>query len=281
MVQSEQKGLYDERFEHDACGIGFVASLKGKKTHDIVKNAIIMLENMEHRGATGFEHNTGDGAGVLFQIPHRFFSDECTKIGVLLPKAGEYGVGMIFFPKDAKMREECRRILNNNLDDMGLSVLGYRDVPCNRYDIGKSSLAEEPKIEQVFVVPKQKMDPDMFERKMYVVRNWTQHVIAKTYPQIKDDFYVVSFSHRNITYKGMLTTHQLRTYYKDLNDERIVSSLAMIHSRFSTNTFPKWKLAQPFRYIAHNGEINTIRGNINWSRSNQTLLESSLFTKDE
>lgn len=281
MNQTTQKSLYDSAFEHDACGIGFIANLKGVKSHQTIKNAISMLENMEHRGATGFEVNTGDGAGVLIQMPHQFFKEECEKIGIALPEYGKYGVGMIFFPKDVKLREAARRILNNNLEEMGLELLGYRSVPCNKHGIGETALSVEPKVEQCFVTPTKDMTPDELERKLFVLRNWSEHSFAKKYPDQKDHFYFVSFSYKNIIYKGQLTTYQVRQYFNDLNDKRMVSAFAMIHSRFSTNTFPKWKLAQPFRYIAHNGEINTIRGNINRSRSNETLFESSLFTKEE
>ena len=281
MSKPNQQSLYDSSFEHDACGIGFIANLKGEKSHQTIKNAILMLENMEHRGATGFEVNTGDGAGVLIQMPHQFFKEECERIGINLPEYGKYGVGMIFFPKEVKLRETARRILNNNLEEMGLELLGYRTVPCNKKGIGATALSVEPKVEQCFVKPTQDITPEEFERKLFVLRNWTEHTFAKKYPEEKDYFYFVSFSYKNIIYKGQLTTYQVRQYFLDLNDERMISAFAMIHSRFSTNTFPKWKLAQPFRYIAHNGEINTIRGNINRSRSNETLFESSLFTKEE
>jgi len=281
MNQTTQKSLYDASHEHDACGIGFIANLKGKKSHETISNAISMLENMEHRGATGFEVNTGDGAGVLIQMPHQFFKEECDKIGIALPEYGKYGVGMVFFPKDEKLREEARTILNANIKEMGLELLGYRSVPCNQTGIGASALSVEPKVEQCFVTSNKGITSDELERKLFVLRNSSEHSFAKKNPADKDHFYFVSFSYKNIIYKGQLTTYQVRQYFTDLNDERMVSAFAMIHSRFSTNTFPKWKLAQPFRYIAHNGEINTIRGNINRSRSNETLFESSLFTKEE
>jgi len=282
MNQRNSKSLYDPSFEHDACGIGFIANLKGKKSHDLIQNALSMLENMEHRGATGFEPNTGDGAGVLIQMPHQFFKEECEKIGIILPEYGKYGVGMTFFPKDVKVREACRRMFNDFIDEMGLELMGYRDVPVNRHDIGKTALSVEPKIEQVFIKAKDEdMEPDALERKLFVLRNWISHEFSKAYPENSDDFYIATLSYKNIAYKGQLTTFQVREYYLDLQNERLTSALAMVHSRFSTNTFPKWKLAQPFRYIAHNGEINTIRGNINWSRSNETLIESSLFSKED
>lgn len=280
-MNQKTKSLYDPSFEHDACGIGFIANLKGKKSNELIQNALSMLENMEHRGATGFEPNSGDGAGVLIQMPHQFFKEECEKIGIILPGFGKYGVAMTYFPREVKVREACRRMLANNIDEMGLELLGYRDVPVNRHDIGATALSAEPKIEQVFVAPKKEMSSDELERKLYVLRNWSAHAFAKAYPDYADDFYIATCSHKVIAYKGQLTTFQVRTYFLDLSDARMVSALAMIHSRFSTNTFPKWKLAQPFRFVAHNGEINTVRGNINWSRSNETLLESSLFAKED
>jgi glutamate synthase (NADPH) large chain len=280
-MNQKNKSLYDPSFEHDACGIGFIANLKGKKSNDLIQNALSMLENMEHRGATGYEPNSGDGAGVLIQMPHDFFKEECGKIGINLPNFGEYGVAMTYFPKDVKIREACRRMFSNAIDEMGLNLLGFRDVPVNRHDIGATALSAEPKIEQVFIAPKGKMDTLTLERKLYVLRNWIGHSFSKEFPAYADDFYIATCSHSVIVYKGQLTTFQVRKYFLDLTDSRVVSGLAMIHSRFSTNTFPKWKLAQPFRYVAHNGEINTVRGNVNWSRSNETLLESSLFTQEE
>jgi len=282
MNQSKSQSLYDPSFEHDACGIGFIANLKGKKSHKLVDDALNMLERMEHRGAVGFEQNTGDGAGVLIQTPHKFFKEECEKIGIILPEYGKYGVGMIFFPKNVRLRERCRKNLNNSIEELGLKLLGYRDVPRNTHNIGASALSVEPQIEQVFVAPADdNMTPDQLERKLFVLRNWSTHVIHEKYEETKDHFYIATFSYKNIAYKGQLTTYQVKQYFLDLQDERLESALAMIHSRFSTNTFPKWKLAQPFRYIAHNGEINTVRGNINWTRSNQTLFESSLFDKKD
>ena len=280
----QQNGLYDPQFEHDACGIGFVANMKGRKSHQIVTDAILMLERMEHRGACGCEENTGDGAGVLFQLPHEFFVDECIKTGIKLPAYGRYGVGMIFFPKDEKKREDCRKILNRNIEKLGLKLLGYREVPTTstKADIGPSALAVEPKVEQVFVeCPETITDPLVFERKLYILRNYTSRLINESITDIGDSFYIVSFSYKTITYKGMLKTSQVKLYYSDLDDEKIVSAIAVVHSRFSTNTSPSWRLAQPFRYIAHNGEINTVRGNVNWFKVQEFFFESKLFTKEE
>lgn len=282
MSQIETKSLYDPSYEHDACGIGFIANLKGVKSHKTIDDALKMLENMEHRGAVGFEENTGDGAGVLIQMPHDFFKSTCKEIGIDLPDYGRYGVAMIYFPKNVTIREACRKIFNDSIEHLGLELLGYRSVPVNNKTIGKTALSTEPKIEQAFIVAKDpEMSSDTLERKLFVLRNWSFHQFCSQYPDNIEDYYIASISYKNITYKGQLTTYQVREYFLDLSDNRMVSAFAMIHSRFSTNTFPKWKLAQPFRYIAHNGEINTIRGNVNWVQSNQTLFESSLFTKDE
>ena len=268
--------------EHDACGIGFLANLKAKRTHKLVEDSLILLRNMEHRGGCGCEPETGDGAGILIQIPHEFFEKECAKIDIDLPEKGKYGVGMIFFPKDETIREECRTILNINIRKLGFKLLGYRKVPINNEGVGKTALSLEPQIEQVFVTHEEFCDdPETFERKLYVLRRHTTHTIGRNVKGNNGFFYIPTFSCNTISYKGQLTTYQLESYFTDLMDPNVLSAFALIHSRFSTNTFPNWKLAQPFRYIAHNGEINTIKGNVNWMLSNQTLLESTLFTKEE
>lgn len=282
MKDSMDKNLYVPELEHDACGIGFVAHLKGKKSHEVIEDAITMLENMEHRGACGCEPETGDGAGIMIQMPHEFFAREAKKLKIDLPSFGNYGVGMVFFPKDENIRNDCKTILNINIRKLGFELLGYRRVPTNSEGVGDTALSKEPVIEQVFVKHKELVDdPESLERKLYVLRRYTTHTVAKTVPNSQDDFYIPTFSHKILAYKGQLTTYQLKNYFLDLRDERLQSAIALIHSRFSTNTFPKWKLAQPFRYIAHNGEINTIKGNVNWMRSNESILESTLFTREE
>jgi glutamate synthase (NADPH/NADH) large chain len=282
MTMQKRYGLYNPSMEHDACGIGFLANLKGKRTHRLVEDALIMLRNMEHRGGCGCEPETGDGAGILLQIPHEFFEKECENLRIDLPEHGKYGVGMIFFPKDETIREECRTILNINIRKQGFKLLGYRKVPVDNEGVGKTALSLEPQIEQVFVTHDEFCDdPDTLERKLYVFRRHTTHTIGRTVKGNDGFFYIPSFSCKTISYKGQLTTYQLESYFTDLMEPHVHSAFALIHSRFSTNTFPNWKLAQPFRYIAHNGEINTIKGNVNWMLSNQTLLESTLFTKDE
>ena len=279
-MSNNPRTLYSPQFEHDACGIGFIAHLKGQKSHKVIDGALTMLENMEHRGATGSEANTGDGAGILVQVPHDYYTVKCRKIGFELPEFGQYGVGMIFFPADDKLREECRAMLNLNIDKFGFKVLGYRRVPTNNHDLGSVALNSEPVIEQVFVAPKYIVrDFDALERRLFVLRKYSNHSVR---PAIDaPDFYICSLSYKTIVYKGQLTSSQLRLYYPDLSEDSFTSALAVIHSRFSTNTFPRWKLAQPFRFIAHNGEINTVRGNVNWMKSYETLFRSSYFSKEE
>ncbi len=273
--------LYVPSLEHDSCGIGFVAHLKGKKSHKIIKDALTMLVNMEHRGGCGCEPDTGDGAGILIQMPHDFFSEECSKIGFELPSFGEYAVGMIFFPSEPHLREDCRALLNDYINDLGFELLGYRKVPTQNKGIGPTALSVEQAVEQVFIRQLDFKDPEALERRLFVLRNFATHNIRKNIPGTENYFYIPTLSHKIIVYKGQLRTTQLGPYYPDLQDERMISALALIHSRFSTNTFPSWKLAQPFRFIAHNGEINTIRGNVNWMKSKEALLESTLFTKEE
>ena len=277
----EEKTMYLPEMEHDACGIGFVAHLKGVKSRKIIEDGIIMLQNMEHRGGVGSEENTGDGAGILIQVPHQFFKEECSVLGIELPEEGKYGVGMTFFPHDKVLREKCRKELNKYIRNLGFKLLGYREVPTANEGVGKTALSVEPKTEQFFVTPADYMDQDALERRLCVLRKYANRTIHELYNQTYDTFYIASCSYKTIVYKGQLTTSQLRPYFSDLEDDRLVSALALVHSRFSTNTFPKWKLAQPFRYIAHNGEINTIKGNVNWMKSKTALLKNSLFTQEE
>jgi len=278
---TDQPGLYRSEFEHDACGIGFRAHMKGRRSHQIVADAIHMLERMDHRGACGCDPNTGDGAGLLLQIPHEFFAEECLDMGFQLPGSGEYGVGMIFFPQDKELREECRDILNRRIKRLGMTLICYRKVPTRNDTLGDGSLSVEPHVEQLFVKRPDLIEDNMaFERKLFILRQ----VVTKLITSIKKargQFYFSSLSSRTISYKGQLTTNQLEYYFPDLHNESVVSAFAVVHSRFSTNTFPSWKLAQPFRYIAHNGEINTVKGNVNWIRAGEKSLESEYFTKEE
>lgn len=275
-------GLYHPSFEHDACGIGFVANIKGGKSHQNISDALTVLENMEHRGACGCENNTGDGAGIMIQIPHEFFFDECIKLGVHLPSYGKYGAGVIFFPKEIRLREECRDIFNRAAEKMGLEILAYRKVPVNTNDIGPTALSVEPEIEQVFIAcPDHISNPEDFERKLFILRNYATNTILNTVRKDEIGFYIASLSYKTIVYKGQLTSTQVRRYFTDLSNKRMVSAFGLVHSRFATNTFPSWKLAQPFRFIAHNGEINTLQGNLNWLKTSEKNFTSPYFTKEE
>ena len=281
-MENQQLGLYDPAFEHDACGIGFVAHIKGIKSHQNVADALTILENMEHRGASGSEVNTGDGAGIMIQIPHEFFFDELLYKGLHLPDAGEYGVGSIFFPTEKGIAAECKEIFERAAEKLNIEIIGYRQVPVNRTSIGPTALSVEPIMEQVFVKkPEHVKDAEDFERKLFVLKNYASHTINNSIKKEAIGFYMTSFSQNIIVYKGQLTSHQVREYFHDLNDKRVVSAFGLVHSRFATNTFPSWKLAQPFRYIAHNGEINTLQGNLNWLRSNESSFFSPYFSKEE
>ena len=282
MTKNENLGLYDPAYEHDACGIGFVAHIKGIKAHQNVDDALTILENMEHRGACGCEINTGDGAGIMIQIPHEFFFDELLQKGIHLPDINEYGVGFIFFPAEKGMKEECQEIFARAAEKLGIEVIGYRTVPVNKSTIGPSALSVEPIMEQVFLKkPDNITDPEDFERKLFILKNYASHTINNSIKKEAIGFYMASLSQRVIVYKGQLTSHQVREYFPDLSNKRVVSAFGLVHSRFATNTFPSWKLAQPFRYIAHNGEINTLQGNLNWLRSSESSFFSPYFSKEE
>ena len=281
-LQPPAQGLYDPANEHDSCGVGFVVDLKGRKSHDIVRKAVQILCNLEHRGACGCEDNTGDGAGILLQVPHAFFSRECSTLGITLPAPGQYGVGMIFLPADAGNRRHCEQIMEDTVRAEGQIVLGWRDVPADHSPIGQTARAVEPYIRQLFIGrgPGLGDDPLAFERRLYVIRKLVENAVRKSDLAQRGMFYIPSLSSRTIIYKGMLKSDQLPLYYPDLVDPAVESALAMVHSRFSTNTFPNWARAHPYRYLCHNGEINTLRGNINWMRARESLLESDLFGPD-
>ncbi len=275
-------GLYHPSFEHDSCGIGFVANIRGNKNHQVISDALTVLENMEHRGACGCESNSGDGAGILIQTPHEFFFEECLKLNIHLPAYGKYGVGMIFFPKDLRLREECREIFNRCAEKLSLEILAYRRVPVNTDDIGPTALSVEPEMEQVFIsCPDHIQSAEDLERKLFILRNHANHIILNTVKKDAIGFYIASLSYKTIVYKGQLTSMQVRNYFPDLQNKRVVSAFGLVHSRFATNTFPSWKLAQPFRYIAHNGEINTLQGNLNWLKTSEKGFTSPYFTKEE
>ena len=274
-------GLYDPQFEHDACGVGFVAHAKGHKSHAIIKQGLDVLRKLEHRGATGSDPDTGDGAGILFQIPHEFFVDELQGAGVTLPQPGEYGVGMLFLPTNDDERAAYEALFNRIVAEEGQTVLAWRDVPINHAKIGALARTVEPVIRQIFIGRgSNAADEDAFERKLYLIRRRVQNAIVDLRMEQEGYFYVNSLSCRTIVYKGLLMTHQIAAYFLDLSDLRTTTSLALVHQRFSTNTFPTWDLAHPFRYIAHNGEINTLRGNRNWMSAREQSLSSDLFGDD-
>ena len=278
----EGQGMYRSDFEHSSCGIGFVANLKGRKKHSVITDALGMLSCMEHRGGTGFDIKSGDGAGILLQIPHELFVEECPKVGIKLPQFGEYGVGMTFFPRDEVKQAECKDIIERKLAKFKLPLLGYRVVPVDNSDLGRDSAATEPSVQQIFIGKPIGMAVEEFDRKLFVFRKSAERVANETVHGIgPNGLNIISCSYKTINYKGQLVTEQVPRYFLDLQNEAAVSAIALVHSRFSTNTFPSWKLAQPFRYIAHNGEINTNKGNINWMRAREVLLECTAFTREE
>ncbi len=276
----EEQGLYRPQHEHDGCGIGFVADIKGRKSHDIVLKGIEILINLTHRGACGCDPQTGDGAGILIQIPHAFFERECASLGIKLPAPGEYGVGMVFLPVDPPERILCEGVLERIAKENGLTVLGWRDTPINGNMIGRVARSTQPYIEQIFIKSGAGMDQDALERKLYVVRKQAEKAIAESDFKEKGFFYIPSLSSRTIVYKGLLLAPQIAHFYKELSDTQVQSALCLVHQRFSTNTFPSWQLAHPYRYLCHNGEINTLRGNVNWMYARQSVLASPLFGED-
>ena len=272
-----RQGLYDPRNEHDACGMGFVVDLNGERSHEIIRQGIQILINLTHRGACGCDPETGDGAGVTIQIPHDFFVRECAEIGFPLPEPGSYGVGMMFLPVEPQQRLICEGIVERIAREEGLAVLGWRDTPINSDAIGRTARATQPYIEQVFLRGAPGQSQDELERVLYVVRRRAEAEVADTDIREKDFFYVPSLSTRLITYKGLLLAPQIKQFYKELKDPETRSALCMVHQRFSTNTFPTWQLAHPYRMICHNGEINTVRGNVNWMHAREAVLKSDLF----
>jgi len=274
------QGLYNPRNEHDACGIGFVVNIKGRPSHDIILKGIQILINLTHRGACGCDPETGDGAGILIQIPHRFFAKECSKLGFTLPAPGEYGIGMVFLPVEPAQRLQVEGILERIVREEGLTVLGWRDTPVNANAIGRIARASQPYIEQIFIRAPSGMPQDQLERKLYVVRKRAENEIGNSDIHDKGFFYLASLSSRTVVYKGLLLAPQIANFYHELSDPDAQSALCLVHQRFSTNTFPTWQLAHPFRYLCHNGEINTLRGNQNWMHARQSIMDSPLFGKE-
>jgi glutamate synthase (NADPH/NADH) large chain len=277
----EQQGLYDPRNERDACGVGFVAHIKGKKSHDMVRQGLQILENLTHRGAVGADPLAGDGAGILLQIPDAFLRAQCAAAGLELPPAGNYGVGMLFLPRDAAARAACEQIVAGKISAEGQTMLGWRDVPVDNSSLGESVRKVEPVVRQVFIARGANCaDQDAFERKLFVIRKTAEHAVRGLPGNQCKGFYIPSLSSRTIVYKGMLLADQVGMYYLDLQNESVTSALALVHQRFSTNTFPTWDLAHPFRMIAHNGEINTVRGNVNWMAARHAAMSSRLLGED-
>jgi glutamate synthase domain-containing protein 2/glutamate synthase domain-containing protein 1/glutamate synthase domain-containing protein 3 len=272
-------GLYDPAFEHDACGVGFVARMDGRPDHAVIRDAVEILVNLEHRGAVGGDKATGDGAGLLVQIPDRFLRDVCLESGFRLPESGQYGVGMVFLPRDPRLADEAVRTFEDVCLEQRCEVLGWRRVPVEAGPLGEFAKASQPDIRQVFL-SRGGAPPDAFERKLYVVRRIAEKRLASGRRDGAGAFYVAGLSARTVAYKGMLIGTQLAAFYPDLRDERFQSAFAVLHQRYSTNTFPSWSLAQPFRFLAHNGEINTLRGNVNRMRARESILESELFGAD-
>jgi glutamate synthase (NADPH/NADH) large chain len=276
-----RQGLYDPMNESDACGVGFIADMKNRKSHSIVAQGLQILRNLDHRGAVGADPKLGDGCGILVQIPHKFFAAECAKAGLFLPEPGQYAIGHFFMPQDEAMRALCEQIIEQTIVEEGQVFLGWRDVPVDNSDLGEAVKATEPRQRQVFIGRGPNVaDEDDFERKLYVLRKSVSNKIYKRQDRATAQYYPVSLSCRTLVYKGMVLVDQLDGYYKDLKDPRFESALALVHQRFATNTFPSWRLAHPYRMIAHNGEINTLRGNVNWMAARQASVDSELFGSD-
>jgi len=276
-----RQGLYDPANEHDACGVGFVANVKGAKSHEIVRQGLRILENLTHRGAVGADPCSGDGAGILLQIPDLFLREECDRLGITLPQPGDYAVGMLFLPQPQDTRHHCEQLIEQTVSEEGQHLIGWRDVPTKNNGLGESVKLVEPVIRQVFISRgDNSLTTDDFERKLFIIRKRVENIIRTSGLEGSECFYVPSMSARTVCYKGMLLANQVNSYYADLNDERVTTALALVHQRFSTNTFPSWDLAHPFRMIAHNGEINTMRGNINWMNARRHSMESELFGDD-
>ncbi|MGL5737198.1 MAG: glutamate synthase subunit alpha, partial [Beijerinckiaceae bacterium] len=275
------QGLYDPVKEKDSCGVGFIVDMKNRKSHAIVDKGLQILMNLDHRGAVGADPKLGDGCGILVQIPHRFFAEEMQAQGVTLPDAGAYGVGHLFMPRDKEGYAIAHAQVEKALADEGLPLLGWRDVPVDNSDLGEMVLATEPLHRQIFVgKPSAAMDQETFERRLFIARKVISNAIYDLADKRTRGYYPVCLSSRTIVYKGMVLVTQLGGYFRDLHDARFESALALVHQRFATNTFPTWQLSHPYRMVAHNGEINTLRGNVNWMAARQASVDSELFGND-
>ncbi|MDP7302744.1 MAG: glutamate synthase subunit alpha, partial [Pirellulaceae bacterium] len=274
-------GLYDPAFEHDACGVGLVANVKGRKSHSVIQQGIEVLVNLGHRGAAGADPETGDGAGILIQMPHDFLVEEFAKDGVLVPEPGAYGLGMVFMPTDDEQRAECERIVERVVRAEGQTLLGWRDVPVSPDEIGTLSARVMPSIHQFLVGRSDDVvDQPSFELKLFVIRRLIETAVSQAIAERQPHFYVCSLSTNTVVYKGLILAHQLLSFYHDLADERMVTAFALVHSRFSTNTLGSWRLAHPYRMVIHNGEINTLRGNINWMTAREKVFASATLGDD-
>ncbi len=269
------QGLYDPSNEKDSCGVGFIADMKNRRSHEIVRQGLQILRNLDHRGAVGADPKLGDGCGILVQIPHRFFAEECAKLGFALPAAGDYAVGHFFMPQDPDIYALCKDIVERTIVEEGQVLLGWREVPVDNSDLGEAVKATEPRQMQVFIGKGEGVaDGDEFERRLFVLRKSVSNKVYQRQDRATANYYPVSLSARTIVYKGMVLVSQLGGYYRDLQDPRFESALALVHQRFATNTFPSWRLAHPYRMVAHNGEINTLRGNVNWMAARQASVDS-------
>ena len=289
LVKPAKQGLYNPSNERDACGVGFVAHIKGKKSHEIVQKGLELLTNLTHRGATGYDHKLGDGAGLLMQMPDAFMRKEAAKLNINLPKAGQYAVGNLFLPQNANNRAAVEALIAKIIAEENQTCLGWRNVPVDNSNIAEAARDVEPVMRQVFIGSKTSeqannehanFDQNQFERKCFVIRKRIEHAVRALNIQDKAAFYIPSLSSRTIVYKGMLLANEVGIYYTDLTDETVVSALALVHQRFSTNTFPAWDLAHPFRMIAHNGEINTVQGNVNWMAARHETMKSVIIGED-
>jgi len=275
-----KQGLYDPRFEHDSCGVGFVCDIKGRSSHMIIKQGLEVLSRLSHRGATGADPKTGDGAGILIQIPHEFFTQVCVKEKINLPVRGEYGTGLVFLPAAEAEYAFCKDVFFEVIKNSGQTLLGWRKVPVDSSDIGETAKETQPVIEQIFIGKNKKIKGQLeFERRLYIIRKLVENKIRTSKTKKKACFYITNLSSRTFSFKGLLMPDQLENFFLDLKEEGLKSAIILVHSRYSTNTFPAWDLAQPFRFLAHNGEINTLRGNINWMKAREGLLQSSAFAR--
>jgi len=275
----KQQGLYLPEFEHDNCGAGFICSLKGEKSNEVIHKALEILEKLEHRGAVSADGRTGDGAGILIDIPHEFFKKNCA--GIHIPEPNEYAAGNVFLPKKDNQKKYCKDIFSENIQKFGLELLGWRKVPVDSQNIGRIAAESEPDIEQIFIGKGQsKLNEYEFMVKLYIVRKLTENTIRESKLSESSFFYLPTLSTKTIIFKGLLKPKDIKLYYTDLMHPDVVTRLALVHQRFSTNTFPTWDLAQPFRYMCHNGEINTLRGNVSRMRAREELLKSGLFGEE-